>query len=97
VTVLLPVARLLALTVMVTEPDEETGAVPRVEFPAVKANVPVGVAVPLAALTVAVSCVEAVEAITAGFAEAVVTVATAGAVTVTVTVPLDTAKLPAGT
>ena len=51
--------------------------------------------VPLAALTVAVTTVDEVEAMLVGLAEAVVVVLT-GAVTVTATVPLDFAKLPVG-
>ena len=94
---MLPVASALPLTVKVAMPllpDTARVPLPSVLFPKVNVTVPLGAAVPLDGLTVAVSVVLALLAIPAGLAETVVVVAMAG--TVTVTVPLDAVKaLPA--
>jgi hypothetical protein len=92
--VLLPAARLLALTVRVA-PDAVNGAVPSVVFPSPNVTLPAGTAVPLAGFTMAVSCVVAVDAMLAGFAVTDIVVET-GAVTVTVVDAVALAKFPAG-
>ena len=74
----------------------ESVPVPSVVAPTAKVTVPVGVLLPLTALTVAVTTVDEVDAIVVGLAATVVVVAI-GAVTVTVAEPLDAAKFPAGT
>jgi len=85
VIVLLPLARLLALTGRVAV-DPDSVADPRVLLPNEKVTVPVAAALPEVGFTVAVSTVLAVEEIDAGLAETVVVV---GAETVTVTEPLE--------
>jgi hypothetical protein len=58
--VLEPVARLAALTVKVAEeevPETSTGAEPNLALPTEKDTVPVGLAEPVTALTIAVNCV----------------------------------------
>ena len=90
-----PMARLLAFTVKAA-PDADNVELPRAVLPSEKVTLPVGVAVPLA-LTVAVSTVEAVDAMEAGFAASEVVVATGGTVTITEIVPLEFEKLPLAT
>lgn len=96
VMVLLPTVRLLPLMVrLAVDPDRFSD--PRVVLPRVKVTVPVGEALPLAALTVAVTVVLEVETIVAEFAETVVVVATEpGLAMVTVTAPLDPRNVPVG-
>jgi hypothetical protein len=66
-------------------PTDESVVRPSTVLPRVKLTVPDGTPLPLAGFTVAVRTVEAVWAIVLGFAETSVVVATAGAVTVTLT------------
>ena len=89
---LLPPTRLDPFTVSVAAadpPDPASVAVPRAGelAPELAANVtvPVGDVVPLAALTVTVSTVEALWAMLVGFAASEAVLAMSGAVTVTVT------------
>lgn len=94
--VLLPNFNLLAATVSAAEPLPDAPAsatLPNDVDPSVNATVPPGAALPLAALTVAVSVVEALCAIDAGFALALMLVETVPPVTVTVACPLDGAHL----
>jgi hypothetical protein len=70
------------------------GADPSVVLPLVKVTIPDGAALPVAALIVAVTRVVPLCAIAAGLAVTVVAVFTGGAVTVTVTEPVEPAKLP---
>jgi hypothetical protein len=91
--VLLPMARLLPLTVSVAV-EPETVADPRVVLPTMKVTLPVSAVLPLAGFTVAVKTVLAEDAMLAGFAATVVVVATGGVVTATVTDPLELEKLP---
>jgi hypothetical protein len=96
VTVLLPVARELALTVKVATPllpDAASVPVPRVFAPRLKVTLPVGAVVPLAGFTVAVSFVLAVVAMLIGLAETAVVVATAAPVTVTTAVATEPLKV----
>ena len=86
-------ARLLPFTVRIA-PDAVNGALPRAVFPSEKAMLPVGKEIPLAARTVAMSCVAAVDAITGGRATADVVVATDAAETVTVAEPPELEKFP---
>lgn len=92
-TVLLPVVKVLPFTAKVA-PDAESGTLPRVVLPVEKITVPVGKALPLAALTVAVTTVAAEVAIVDGLAATEVLVATGGAVTVTVVEALEFEKFP---
>ncbi len=93
---MLPAARLLPFTVIEAAPFTSC-AEPSAVLPAEKVTLPVGTAVPVVARTDTVTCVEAEDAMLDGFAATVVVVETAeGAVTVTVAVPLDAAKLPVG-
>lgn len=88
-------ARLEPFTVSTAEPAAERVAVPRDFVPRANATVPVGIAVPDAALTVAVNCVVAPGAMLAGLDVTVIVVPTDDApVTLTVTVPVEAAKLP---
>ena len=90
-------ARLDPYTVSVAlavPPLPDSVALPRVVLPSLKAMVPAGATVPLAALTVAVSAVDPADAMVEGLAATDVVVATAGAVTVTVVEPLELAKFP---
>ena len=95
---MLPMARTLPFTAWVATPDADNEALPRGAPPIEKVTLPVGTAVPLAAFTVAVSWVVAVDAMVDGLAATdVVVVTTTGAVTVTVADPDELAKdaLPA--
>lgn len=65
-------------------------------FPTEKLTLPVGAALPVADLTVAVNRVDPVAAMLVGFAVTVVMVATGGAVTLTVADPDELAKFPVG-
>jgi hypothetical protein len=85
--------RLLPFTVRVAL-EPEIGALPRIVLPSEKATTPVGKALPLAALTVAVSCVDPVNEMIEGLAPSDVIVTTGGAVTVTVVELLEPKKLP---
>jgi hypothetical protein len=93
-----PTERLLPLTVRTAVellPDAARFAVPRTVFPRANLTLPVGTAAQLAAFTVAVNCVVAVEAIVVGLAATVVAVATgAGGVTLTDAEAVEFAKLP---
>lgn len=96
---LAPIESLLPLTVSTAvpeEPDVVSVAVPNDAVPAVKVTVPLGAVVPLAGFTVAVICVEAVDAMLTGLAARVVVVATAGVVTVTVVDAVELEKFPLG-
>ena len=86
--VLLPAAKLLPLTVRLA-PEAANETLPRLVAPSENVTLPVGWAVPLAALTVAVSCVDPVDAMVAGLAATDVVVLTNGEVTVTVVEPLE--------
>jgi hypothetical protein len=100
VMTLLPIARLLPVTVSVAiaePPERVSGAEPRRVVPRVKDTVPAGAALPEAGLTVAISCVVAAGAMLARLAVTVVVVATPDDVTVTDAVPDEGAKFPAGT
>lgn len=90
-----PVTLSVALAVPVVAAAERV-AVPSVTEPAVKVTLPAGAAAPLAAFTVAVSCVVAVVAIVEGLAETTVVVAIIAAVTVTVVDAVDAEKRPVG-
>ena len=95
--VLLPMLRLLPFTARVAPAfaaEAANEAVPRTVLPTAKVTLPVGAALPLAGLTVAVTCVVSVARMLAGFAATVVVVATGGPVTVTVVVAVEFAKLP---
>jgi len=97
--VLAPEARLLPFTASVAlpfAPEAVSGDVPSTVVPAANVTLPVGAAVPLAGLTVAVNCVVAVDEMLAGFANTAVVVATGGGVTVTLTVAVEPVKLPVG-
>lgn len=78
-------------------PTTDSAALPSVALPVVKVTDPEGGVVPLAALTVAVSCVVAPWTKAVEPAERVVVVATRGGVTVAVTEPAEPVKFPAGT
>ncbi len=91
VMVLLPRARLPALTLMLAV-EPESVATPNVVLPRLKVTLPAGVALPLAAFTVAVTVVVWIERMEDGLAASVVVVATGGGVTVTTTVPLEFTK-----
>jgi hypothetical protein len=94
VIVLLPMAKLLPLTVtLAVEP--ETVADPRAVLPTAKVTLPVGTVEPPAGFTVAVNTVLAEDRMLPGFAATVVVVATGGVVTATVTDPLELEKPPA--
>src|SRR5271157_2538816 len=73
------------------EPD--SAALPRVVLPSEKVTLPVGKDAPLTAFTVAVSCVDAVDAMAAGEATTDVVVV-AGALTATVVEALELKKFP---
>jgi hypothetical protein len=62
---LLPIARLLAFTVSVA-PADDSGALPRVTPPNENVTLPVGKESLLAGVTVARSCVDAVDAMVEG-------------------------------
>lgn len=92
----LPATRPLPLTVrLAVAPD--IVADPSVALPSVKVTVPAGALLPLAAFTVAVRTVLAEAAMLDGFASTVIAVATGGAVTATVTEPVEPEKSPVGT
>jgi hypothetical protein len=91
--VLLPAARLLPLTVSAAVPPADRVAVPREVVPSANAILPVGVAVPDAGFTVAVTCVVAPWLMLEGLAVTAVVVPTSGEVTFTVTVAVEPAKL----
>src|ERR1035438_5400511 len=90
---LLPAANWLPFTVteaVAVPPEPDRFAVPSVTLPSMNATGPAGEVVPLPAMTVAVSVVEPVETMLAGLAVSALVVAPpVGAVTVTVTEPLD--------
>ena len=88
----MPAARLLPLTVRLA-PEADNGILPRLVAPSENVTLPVG-AVSLAALMVAVSCVEAVDAMVAGLAATDVVVVAAGALTVTVVELPELEKFP---
>jgi hypothetical protein len=90
---LLPIVRLLPFTVSPAVPFDK-GTEPRSVFPIVKLTLPVGGVVPVAGLTEAVRTVVAVEAMLVGATVKLVVVATPGAVTLTVTKPVELTKLP---
>ena len=94
---MLPMPRLLPFTVrMALEADN--GAVPRTVFPSANDTFPVGETPPFAGLTAAVSIVDAVGAIVAGFALIEMVVAIAGsAATVTIVDPDELLKFPLAT
>jgi hypothetical protein len=96
VIALVPVANALAFTLSEAVPAAEREAVPKLLLPRLNVTVPVGAALPLAALTVAVSDVDPVVLMDVGLAVRVVVVATTGMVTVTVAAAVDVAKLPVG-
>jgi hypothetical protein len=83
---LAPAARLAAFTIRVAvaaAPDPVREAVPSTTVPALNVTLPPGVALPLAALTVAVSCVVPLAGMFRRVAASEVDVETAGAVTAT--------------
>jgi len=88
---LLPTASALPLTVSVA-PDAVSGTLPKVVLPS--ENVTLPAATPLAALTVAASCVDPVDAMVEGLAVSDMVVATGGIVTATVVVPDELLKFP---
>jgi hypothetical protein len=90
-----PAANWLALTVndaVAVPPEPVRLPVPSDALPSVKETEPVGVPLPLAAFTVAVSAVLPPVAMLAGLAVTVVVVATTGTVKLTVTVPDEAPK-----
>jgi hypothetical protein len=93
------VARLTPRTVSAAV-DPVTDAVrftvPRRVFPNVNVTRPAGTLLPLACFTVAVSTVNPLCAIAAGFAVAVIVVPIAGAVTATVAVAVELLKVAVG-
>jgi hypothetical protein len=95
----LPTARLVPFTVRdaaAVAPEATSVAEPRETFPAMNIIVPVGAALPLAGVTVAVNTVEALWEMLAGLAATVAVVAVRGAVTNTVIeVDAEAVKLPA--
>jgi len=93
---LLPTLNLLPATLNTAAavlPVAVNRALPSEVFPIANVTLPAGAELPLAALTVAVNWVVALCAMAAGLAVSAVVVATAGAVTTTVTEPVDAAKL----
>ncbi len=91
---MLPVARLLPFTVIEAAPFTSC-AEPSAVLPSEKVTLPVGTAAPVAARTVAVTCVEVEEEMLVGLAPTVVVVATgAEDVIVTMAVAVEAAKLP---
>lgn len=91
-----PVARLAPFTVMVATPELKITE-PSVVVPTMNETLPAGWALADAALTIAVSTVEAVDAMDVGFAVTDMVVAGNGEVTVIVVVALEVAKLPVAT
>jgi hypothetical protein len=95
----LPAARLVPAAVrdaVAVAPEATSVADPREKFPAANITVPLGAAVPLAGLTVALNTADAVWAMPAGLAATVNVVATGGAATVTViAVDAEAVKLAA--
>ncbi len=79
-----PEVRLAPLTASAAVPVPESVAVPKVTVPAVNVTDPVGMAVPEAAFTVAVTSVLALDAMLVGLAATVVVVATGVPVTTSV-------------
>jgi len=91
VMVSLPAVRLVpgaASDAVAFAPKAASVADPSDTFPAVKITVPVGAVVPLAALTVTLSVVEAFALMPAGLATSDTVLAISGAATVT-TIPVD--------
>jgi hypothetical protein len=96
-----PIASLAALTLRVAvalldaADDAASVAVPSEVVPARNVTVPVGAALPLAGVTVAVNWSVAVDGRLAGVAVTTVLVATGAPVTVTVAVPVELLNVPA--
>jgi hypothetical protein len=92
---LLPALNLLPATLNTAAaipPVTVNVALPRDVFPTAKFTVPAGRAVPLAALTIAVTVVVALGAIDGGLAAAIVVVAAGGRATVTITEAVEPLK-----
>jgi hypothetical protein len=97
VIVLLPVVRLLPLTVnaaLAVAPEIVKVADPSVVLPLVKVTIPDGAVAPFAAFTDAVTTVAPLCGIAAGLAVTVVAVFTGGAVTFTITEAVEPEKFP---
>jgi|SRR5580658_5878592 hypothetical protein len=93
---LLPVLNLLPATLNTAAAAPSMAvnvALPSEVFPIVKVTLPATAALPLAAFTIAVNWVVALNAMLAGLAATTVVVATGDAVTSTIAEPADTAKL----
>lgn len=94
-----PVANLapetLSVAVAVT-PEAARVAVPSEVLPTEKMIMPLGTALPLAGVAVAVSCAVSAAVMLAGFAVTVVLVASGAPVTVTVVEAVEVLKLPVG-
>ena len=91
---MVPMARLLPLRVRLAL-DAESGALPRMVLPSEKVTLPVGAEVPLV-FTVAVSSVEAVDAMEEGLAVTKRVVVTRGAITVMAVELPEPRKFPVG-